>query len=451
MTVSPIDSDVYGGLFTTPAMRDALSDRARFQRMLDVEAALARAQARLGLIPAAAATEIAARADIARFDLDLVRQGTELAGYPIVPLVELLAQSCAGDAGRYVHWGATTQDVVDTALVLQIGDALELLAADLDGVAAALSALAERFRDAPMAGRTHLQHALPITFGFKCALWLSPVRRHLERLAGLREDIRVVQFGGAVGTLASLGTDGIRVAEALAEELGLRVPAIAWHVDRAPLADLACFLGLLTGTLGKIATDIALMMQTEVGEVGEPHQKGRGGSSTMPQKRNPIACELVLAAAKNLRQLVPVMLEAMVADHERATGPWHAEWVALPQMLALGAGTLHHARATLEGLEVDPERMRHNLELTHGTILAEAVMMALAPFTGRQEAHHLIADACREAIESGTHLREALAANQDVTTHLAPERLRELLDPENYTGLAGALVDRVLAGSQLEE
>jgi len=448
MTVSPIDSDVYGGLFATAAMRAALSDRARFQRMLDVEAALARAQTRLGLIPAGAAKEITAKADIARFDLDLLRQGTELAGYPIVPLVKLLSEACAGEAGRYVHWGATTQDIVDTALVLQLRDALELLAEDLDGVAAALTALAARFRDTPMAGRTHLQHALPITFGFKCALWLSAVRRHQDRLAGLREDIRVVQFGGAVGTLASLGADGIRVAEALAGELGLRAPAIAWHVDRAPLAELACFLGLLTGTLGKIATDIALLMQTEVGEVAEPYQKGRGGSSTMPQKRNPIACELILAAAKNLRQLVPVMLDAMVADHERATGPWHAEWVALPQMLALTAGALHHARATLEGLEVDPERMRRNLELTQGTILAEAVMMALAPFTGRQEAHHVVADASREAIESGRHLREVLDARPDVTTHLAPERLRELLEPANYTGLAGALVDRVLAESQ---
>ena len=448
MTVSPIDSDVYGGLFATAAMRAALSDRARFQRMLDVEAALARAQTRLGLIPAGAAKEITAKADIARFDLDLVRQGTELAGYPIVPLVKLLSEACAGEAGRYVHWGATTQDIVDTALVLQLRDALELLAEDLDGVAAALTALAARFRDTPMAGRTHLQHALPITFGFKCALWLSAVRRHQDRLAGLREDIRVVQFGGAVGTLASLGADGIRVAEALAEELGLQAPAIAWHVDRAPLAELACFLGLLTGTLGKIATDIALLMQTEVGEVAEPYQKGRGGSSTMPQKRNPIACELILAAAKNLRQLVPVMLDAMVADHERATGPWHAEWVALPQMLALAAGALHHARATLEGLEVDPERMRRNLELTRGTIMAEAVMMALAPFTGRQEAHHVVADASRDAIESGRHLREVLDARPDVTTHLAPERLRELLEPANYTGLAGALVDRVLAESQ---
>ena len=451
MTVSPIDSEVYGGLFTTTAMREAFSDRVRFQRMLDVEAALARAQARLGMIPADAAAEITARADIARFDLDLVRQGTELAGYPVVPLVKLLSEACAGDAGRYVHWGATTQDIVDTALMLQIGDAMGQLSGDLDGVARALATLGARFRDAPMAGRTHLQHALPITFGFKCALWLSAIRRHRDHLARLSQDVRVVQFGGAVGTLASLGDEGIGVTDALAEELGLRAPPIAWHVDRAPLAEVACFLGLLTGTLGKVATDIALLTQTEVGEVAEPYEKGRGGSSTMPQKRNPIACELILAAAGNVRQLLPVMLGSMIADHERATGPWHAEWVALPQMLALTAGALHHARATLERLEVHPERMRRNLELTHGTILAEAVMMALAPFTGRQDAHHLVADACREAIESGRHLCEVLAANQDVTTHLAPERLRELLDPENYTGLAGALVDRVLAESQLEE
>jgi 3-carboxy-cis,cis-muconate cycloisomerase len=447
VTVSAIDSAVYGDLFATAAMRAAFADEARLQRMLDVEAALARAQAKLGLIPAAAAVEITTRADLAGFDPAAIRAGAELAGYPIIPLVEALSDACAGDAGRYVHWGATTQDIVDTALMLQIRDGLALIATDLDRIASALAGLARRHRDTPMAGRTHLQHALPITFGFKCAVWLAAIRRQQARLARLREEIPAVQFGGAVGTLASLGADGIAVLDALAAELDLRAPPIAWHVGRDGLAEVTAFLGVLTGALGKIATDVMLLMQSELDEVREPYQKGRGGSSTMPQKRNPIACELILAAAKNVRQLVPVMLDAVLADHERATGPWHAEWIALPQAFALSGGALHHARALLEGLEVDPARMRRNLDLTRGMISAEAVMMALAPFVGRQEAHHLVADACRKALAHDGHLLDALCAEPVVTAHLPPERLQALLDPENYTGLAGAFVDRILGQS----
>ena len=445
MSISPVDSTVYGGLFTTPAMRAVFSDHARLQRMLDVEAALARAEAKLGLIPAEAAAEISAKADVARFDLEAIGQGTALVGYPVVPLVKALGRACAGDAGRWVHWGATTQDIVDTALVLQLRAGIDLIAQDLEGTAAALADLARRYRDTAMAGRTHAQHALPITFGFKCALWLAPLQRHRTRLARLREEVAVVQFGGAVGTLASLGADGIQVVAALGEELDLAVPPIAWHVGRDGLAETVGFLGLVTGSLAKIATDVALLMQVEVGEVAEPYQEGRGGSSTMPQKRNPIACELILACAKNVRQLAPVMLDAMVQDHERATGPWHAEWVALPQAFALTAGALHHARTMLEGLIVDPERMRRNLDLTRGMISAEAVMMALAPHVGREEAHHRVAAACQRAIADGAHLRDALAADPEVTRHLSAAQVDELLDPRNYTGLAAAFVDRVLA------
>jgi 3-carboxy-cis,cis-muconate cycloisomerase len=443
MTVGAVDSAIFGGLFTTAAMRAVFSDESRLQRMLDVEAALARAQVRVGIIPAAAAAEITAKARLERFDLEAIRRGTELTGYPIVPLVRALGAACADDASRYVHWGATTQDIVDSALVLQMRDALALIADDLDAIVGHLTRLSLQFRDTPMAGRSHLQHALPITFGFKCAVWLSALQRHRRRLAALRSEVLVVQFGGAVGTLASLGDDGLAVLAALADELDLAVPPIAWHVARDGLAEAVCFLGLLTGSLGKIATDIALLTQTEVGEVAEPHADGRGGSSTMPQKRNPIASEFILAAARNVRQQVPVMLDAMLQDHERATGPWHAEWVALPQAFALSAGALHHTRTLLEGLTVDAARMRRNLDATRGMITAEAVMMALAPALGRDAAHHLVAAACRQALEQDRHLLEVLRAEPRVTAHLSGEQLESLLDAENYTGLSGAFVDRV--------
>ena len=363
-----------------------------------------------------------------------------------MPLVKALGEACDGDAGRYVHWGATTQDIVDSALVLQIRDALALIEDDLDAVLRRLAQLSQQFRDTPMAGRSHLQHALPITFGFKCAVWLSAMQRHRRRLETLRGEVLVVQFGGAVGTLASLGEDGIRVLAALAEELDLAVPPIAWHVARDGLAEAACFLGLLTGSLGKIATDIALLMQTEVGEVAEPHAEGRGGSSTMPQKRNPIASEFILAAAKNVRQLVPVMLDAMLQDHERATGPWHAEWLALPQAFALSAGALHHTRALLEGLTVDPARMRRNLDATQGMITAEAVMMALAP-RARPRAG---ASSGRGRLPARRSRAAPICSRCCAPSRASPPICRErssrrLLDPERYTGLAGAFVDRVVA------
>ena len=334
---------------------------------------------------------------------------------------------------------------MDTALVLQVRDGLKLIEADLGAVSDILRNLARDYRDAPMAGRTHLQHALPITFGYKAAVWLGAVERHRERLAELRPRVLVGQFGGAVGTLASLGADGLAVHDALMEELGLERPAITWHAMRDTLAETVCFLALACGTLAKIATDVILMAQTEVAEVFESFAPGRGASSTMPQKRNPIACELIVAAANGVRHQAAAMLEAMVHDHERGTGPWHAEWLALPSAFVLAAGALAHSRTLLSGLEVDTERMRRNLAASDGLIVAEAVMMALAPHIGRQRAHDVVYAACREAEGSGASLRDVLARNADVSARLDAKRLDALLDPENYTGSAADMVERLLA------
>ena len=337
---------------------------------------------------------------------------------------------------------------MDTATVLQVRDALDLVDADIAALRSILADLAERHRDTPMAGRTHLQHALPITFGYKAAIWLAMFDRHAERLKQLRPRVLVGQFAGAAGTLASLSGRGLEVQQLLMEELGLGVPATTWHVARDGLAEAVNFLALVTGSLGKIAYDVMLLSSTEFGEVFEPFVTGRGASSTMPQKRNAISSELMLAASKAVRQHAGLMLDAMVQDLERATGPWHAEWVALPESFVLSAGALHQARFMLGGLVVDPERMARNLDMTDGLIVAEAVMMGLAPHTGRQQAHDIVYAACRSVNAAGGTLADALARLPEVTAHFDHAALQRLTDPRNYLGEAPQMVDRALALSR---
>ena len=447
MATTVLDSVLFRDSFGTPRMREIFEERVLIARYVEVEVALARAQARCGVIPADAADEIAARSKPEALDLDLLRQETELVGYPILPLVHQLGRMC-GEAGRYVHWGATTQDIMDTAVVLQVRDALALIDSELDAVRRILVRLAKRYRDTPMAGRTHLQQALPVTFGYKVAVWLAMFDRHAERLAQLRPRVLVGQFGGAAGTLASLGDRGLEVQGAMMEELGLGVPAATWHAARDGLAEAVSFLGLLTGSLGKVAYDVMLMASTELAEVHEPFVEGRGASSTMPQKRNPISSELILAAAKAVRQHAGLMLDAMIQDFERATGPWHAEWIALPESFILTAGALHQAKFMLGGLVVDEERMRKNLGMTSGLIVAEAVMMGLAPHLGRNAAHDVVYAACRIVDEQGGRLADVLAGIPEVAGRLDRAAVEGLTDPANYLGMAPQMVDRVVGDRQ---
>ena len=446
MPVNPADGPVLGALYGTDAMRAAFGEHAFLQRMLDVEAALARAQARLGIVPPAAAEAITAAARADRLDLTALAAATRNTGYPVVGLVRQLSALAGTEAGRWTHWGATTQDIMDTALVLQMREGLDLLGADLSRLLDALARLARTHRDTAMAGRTHLQHALPVTFGYKVAVWLSPLITMRERLEAMRPRVLRVQFGGAAGTLASLGAEqGLKVQAELAKELGLSVPDITWHVARDGIAEAVCWLGLLCGALSKMATDVMLLMQTEVAEVSEPYQQGRGGSSTMPQKRNPIACEYVLAQSRGVHALVPQVLAAMAQDLERGTGPWQAEPLAVPQAFLLAHGALSQALAIAEGLVVDAARMRRNLDVTGGLIVAEAVMMGLAPALGRGEAHHVVNKACDVALAEGIPLTEALLRDQKVAAKLPRAEIERLTDPAGYLGAAGAFVDRVLA------
>jgi 3-carboxy-cis,cis-muconate cycloisomerase len=438
------DSTLFRDMFGTAEMRDVFSDEALVGRYLEVEAALARAQARVGVVPKDAARAIGAASRSLQIDYDKLGRETENVGYPILPLVRQLS-AAAGDAGRFVHWGATTQDIMDTGNVLQIRAALSIVVRDLKEIGDILAGMARKYRDTPMAGRTHLQQALPVTFGYKAAVWLSSIDRHIERIEQARPRVLVGEFSGAAGTLASIGEDGLEMQRLFCEELGLNQPVITWHVARDGIAEAVTLLGLITGTLGKIATDVMMMSATEFGEVSEPFVHGRGASSTMPQKRNPISSELMLAAAKAVRQHVATMLDGMIHDFERATGAWHLEWISLPESFLLTASSLANAKFMLAGLMVHEVRMRENLDLTHGLIVAEAVMMAVAPKLGRQYAHDVIYDACRKAIEGNGQLADILAGMPEIVEALGGvDAIRRHCDPANYLGLSGQMVDRVL-------
>jgi 3-carboxy-cis,cis-muconate cycloisomerase len=445
MPTSLIDSAVFRDIFSTEAMRRVFSDENRVQKYLDFEAALALAQARLGVIPKEAAEEIVKHCNADEIDLNKLKVQTERIGYPVLPVVQQLVALCRDGLGEWCHWGATTQDITDSATVMQIREALVLVEADLNGIADALAALARKYRDTPMAGRSNLQQAVPITFGYKMATVLAAFERHKQRLGELRGRVLVGEFGGAAGTLSSLGNRGLEVQAELMKELKLGQPAIAWHTVRDTIAEVGCFLGLVTGTCGKIAFDIKLLMQTEVEEVYEPFHEGRGSSSTMPQKRNPISSVYITALTSVVRQQSAALLDAMVEDHERATGPWEIEWITLPEIFCYAAGALAQTLFVLTGLQVDAKKMRSNLDLTKGLIVSEAVMMGLGPHLGRQYAHDLVYDVCRKVVATGRPLVDLLAEDAEVKKYLDRPALERLCDPANYLGEAGAMVDRVLA------
>src|SRR5947209_16041909 len=445
MPATTLDSMIFRDIFTTAEMRQVFSDENRTACYLEIEAALARVQGRLGIITPEAAREIDAKCRIENIDFAKLKGTTERIGYPILGVVQQIVAFCDKGLGEWCHWGATTQDITDTATIMQIRQALDLVEAEMARITAALAELARRHRDTAMAGRSNLQQAVPLTFGFKCACLLAAMQRHRARLNELRPRVLVGEFAGAVGTLASLGKNGLKVQEGLMAELKLGQPEIAWHTVRDRIGEVGCFLGLLTGTLGKISMDVKLLMQTEVAEVFEPFHAARGSSSTMPQKRNPVSCLYIHSTVALVRQHVAALLEAAVADHERSTGPWEIEWISLPARFLPASGALAQTKLILQGLEVDAARMRANLDLTKGMIVSEAVMMRLGPQLGRQRAHDLVYDICRKVAASGEPLVDLLAQDADISRHLTRAQLEKMCDPGAYLGLAGEMVDKVLA------
>nr|WP_315183497.1 3-carboxy-cis,cis-muconate cycloisomerase [uncultured Albidiferax sp.] len=442
---SIIDSRIFGDIFSDAAMRAVWSDENRTAKYLDIERALAKVQGQLGIIPQEAADEIVQNCRLDMIDWAQLKAKTEQIGYPIIAVVNQINANCRDKLGEYCHWGATTQDITDTATVLQMREGLALVEADLKAISDSLADLSRKYRDTPIIGRSNLQQAIPITFGFKTASILAGIERHRERLEQLKPRVFMGEFGGAAGTLASLEKGAMETQAGLMAELGLACPPIAWHTVRDTIAEVGAFLALVGGSLGKIAMDVKLMMQTEVAEVFEPYAPGRGSSSTMPQKRNPISCLYIHANISVARQHAAALMDAMVADHERSTGPWEIEWVSLPEIFCLMSGALKQTKFVLAGLEVDTVQMRRNIDMTHGLVMSEAVMMGLGPFIGREYAHDLVYELCREALKQQRPLVEILAEHPEINVHVSRAQLDAFCDPANYLGQAGVMVDQVLA------
>lgn len=442
------------GLFYSPSVEPFFSDVASVQAMLDFEVALARAEAKVGIVPSAAAIVITANCRAQNFDLNALSAAAPLSGNLAIPLVKQLTALVAKQdpaAARFVHWGATSQDAIDTGLILQVRRALQHVLSDLDSLCDTLAALADAHRSTPITARTLLQQALPTSFGFIVAGWLDALLRSRTRLIALNDHALVLQFGGAVGTLAALGVHGPSVAKHLAEELFLPLPAASWHSHRDRIGEIAGAFGLLAGTLNKIAHDLSLHMQTEIAELAEPHSPGRGGSSTMPHKQNPIACAAILAATNRVPGLVSTIFATQPQDHQRGLGSWHSEWTTLPEIVRLTAGALFQFAALAPQLRVNTARMRENLELTPGLIYAEAVSMVLAEKLGRAAAHEQIEAACRIATSSHRPLREVLSSQNDVSSLLSSADLDRLFNPLNYLGSASAMIDSILSSARARQ
>jgi 3-carboxy-cis,cis-muconate cycloisomerase len=432
-------------LFSTTEMAAAFSLEAHVRGMLAFEAALAHAEARAGIIPQEAANTIADSCRVEQFEVAELYREAEVAGTPAIPLVRMLTEKIEGDAKKFVHWGATSQDTIDTALMLQMREGMDLLVNGLLDVCALCEGVAEQYRHTLMAGRTLLQQAVPITFGLKAARWLAMTVRQVSALREHRERSLAVQLGGAAGTLASLGDKGIQVVELVADELGLPAPDLPWHSERDRIAEIAGTLGIVAGAMAKIANDVALLAQTEVGEASEGAVPGKGGSSTMPQKHNPVDAAFAIASSRLASGEVSTILSAMTQEHERAVGGWQAEWVALPNLFRYTAGAVEHVRGMMSDLKVDPARMSANVELTQGLIMAESLTMTLAPHVGRLEAQRIVKILCDRAVKLGMHLREVVLEEESVLRILSLEEINRALEPGAYLGSTDIFIDRALA------
>jgi 3-carboxy-cis,cis-muconate cycloisomerase len=450
MSVSFIGSPYFNGLFTDASMQKVFSDEVRIKKWIQTEIALLSAQVEIGYAPKNVAVKLTEVAQLENIDINEMKSDFDKIGFPILPFVKQLTKLCDSETARWVHYGATTQDILDTGTVLQMKEGFQLIEHEIEAIIDAVAVLVKEHRDTVMAGRTFMQLAAPITFGYKAAVWLDELLRHQERLLEIKKRLLVGQCAGAVGTFATLGDKGIEVQRLMMEELGLGVPDITWHTARDRWSELVSFFAMLSATFAKIATEIATLMRSEIGELSEPFEIGRGSSTTLPQKRNPISCEPIIANAHRLREMSSSQMVSMIQEHERGSlGQMHLEWMVIPESFILLSGVLKHSRFILENLWVGKENMKNNLNLQGGLIMSEAVMMGLAPKIGKSKAHHIVYEAAGKAIDSGISLRNALLDNTEILQLLSVSEIDQLIDPSNYTGSAGAMVDKVLAKYEL--
>lgn len=436
-------SSYLGSSFSNLEMHKVFSDLGRFQSWLDVEVTLAKVQGQLGIIPKSASDEISKVGKLENLDIVKMKEQYIAVGFPILPFVKQLQGLCDSESAKWVHWGATTQDIIDTGMVLQIKSAINIIESDLIAISKSIYELTERHRHTVMPGRTFKQHAAPITFGFKAAVWLDEILRHLERLKSIKANTLLCSYGGAVGNLAALGEQGIKVLDNLATELELNTPAITWHSARDNFTELVFWLSLSSASLSKIANEISVLMSSEINEVREPYKEGRGASSAMPQKRNPISCPIVIANATRLKDLVSSQMSAMNQDHERALAGQSLEWLVIPDSFLLASGVFMRMKEVLSELVVDDTSMQRNLGLGNGLIMSEAVMTGLAKKIGRVDAHKLVTEAASKAIENNLSLKDSLLNFDKVTSTLSQEEIRELFNANNYLGSSSQMISRV--------
>ncbi len=444
MSASIFDSKYFGDTFGNPEVQKIFSDEGRFSSWLRFEASLAKTQAKLGLIPESAAAVICSAALYENLDIDCMKREYKKVGFPIVPLIHELAKNCDSDSARYVHWGATTQDAVDTGLSLQMKDAFYIISKQLDELINLVKDLSVKHKKTVMPGRTFQQHAAPITFGFKSSIWLDELLRHKRRLSQVKKHALVCQFGGAVGTLATLEDKGLDVLRELSIDLGLEEPDISWHVSRDGWAEAIFWLALVGASLSKIANEVSTLMRTEIDEIREPFEAGKGSSSTMPQKRNPVACPIIIAIGNKLRESVSSQLSAMTQEHERGVSAMPLEWQVIPEAFILLSGSLNTTISMLSDLQINEKKMLMNLSLGGGMLMAEAVMMGIASKIGRDAAHDLISSVASNAWDKKISLKEALKIDKSVSKYLSGEDIEELTNPSNYLGSSYKMIDRVI-------
>ena len=445
MGVHMLDSELFKDHYGNEQMRSIFSDQAMLQKWIETELALAQAQSELGIISVQVYEELKSKGNPALFDMTLIRRQMIETSHPLVPFIRQFEKLCAGDAGEYIHFGATTQDILDTGLILLLRDGYDVLEMQLLQCIETLQGKTRMYRSTPMAGRTHGQHALPITFGFKLATYLSEMLRHLFRFRELRSKVFVGQLAGAAGTLASIGASGIPVQNRMMEILQLQVPDISWHTSRDNLAELVCVYGMIAATLGKMANEIINLQRTEIGEVEEGFVLGKVGSSTMPHKRNPMVCEYLTGLSRMIRNEIPLAFECMIQEHERDMGLWLVEWEYLPKISIYLSTMLQQTKQVIANMTVNETKMRSNLNYTRGLILSEKVMMLLAPYIGKQTAHELVYAASMTAFEQNSSLLEEICKYEEVLKHVSIEQLKPMFEPESYIGLSTEFVDRVLA------